>query len=162
MKLELIKNIKPVEEVVNEKQGGMDQWVSTEQAAEIMGVDVSRVRQLKGEGRLTPQNPTASDLYFKRADVEAEAKNPRERTGRPKGSKTKNKSDDVKEGFEVEIELLEGAEAHTHEVIEKGSKKVVGKYKSAEAARRGRDKKDNAYGSYKYSVRKIGEETEAV
>lgn len=96
MKLELIKNIKPVAdetEIVAEDKGGMDQWVSTEQAAEIMRVSTGRVRQLKADGRLTPQNPTASDLYFKRADVEAEAEADRVRTGRPKGSKTKNKSD---------------------------------------------------------------------
>ncbi len=91
MKLELIKDIKSVE-TVNEDKGGMDQWVSTEQAAGIVGCDASRIRQFKADGRLTPQNPTASDLYFKRADVEALAKAPRERTGRPKGSKTKNKT----------------------------------------------------------------------
>ena len=95
MRLELIKDIKSAE-IVNEKEGGMDQWVSTEQAAEIYGCDPSRIRQFKAKGVLKPQNPTDSDAYYKRADVEALAKNKPKRTGRPVGAKTENREDDAK------------------------------------------------------------------
>lgn len=88
MRLELIKDITRPEQV-NEAKDGMDQWVSTAQAAEIVGCDESRIRQFKADGRLTPQNPTDSDHYFRRSQVEALAKAPRKRTGRPKGSKNK-------------------------------------------------------------------------
>jgi hypothetical protein len=94
MRLELIKDLKrPTTEVTEGSSGsGMDQVVSTEGAAKILGVNASRVRQFVADGRLTPVEKTDSDHYFKRADVEALAKKPRERTGRPEGSK--NKKDD--------------------------------------------------------------------
>lgn len=86
MKLELI-TAKPI---VESDKGGMDQWVTTEEAARIIGVSTSRIRQFVQDGRLSPREKTDSDHYFKRADVEALAKAPRERTGRPKGSKTED------------------------------------------------------------------------
>ncbi|WNO06064.1 LPD38 domain-containing protein [Rhodoferax mekongensis] len=50
----------------------------------------------------------------------------------------------------------EGEKVYTHEVIDpRDGNKVVGKYQSAEAARRGRDRLDNQYGGYRYRVRKI-------
>lgn len=87
MKLEDIKDIRPV---VEGSQNTMGQLVSTEQAAKIIGVSDSRVRQFVGDGRLTPQQTTDSDHYFKREDVEALKRKPRKRTGRPKGSKNED------------------------------------------------------------------------
>lgn len=86
MKLELIKNIQPEAPVVEGAgEGDMGQWINSKEAAEILGVNQSRVRQFVADGRLkshTPE-PGQRDHYFKRADVEALAKKPRERTGRP-------------------------------------------------------------------------------
>lgn len=92
MKLELIKDIKSLTEAAD--KAGMDQWVTTEEAGRIIGVSTSRIRQFVQDGRLTPREKTDSDHYFKRADVEAMAKAPRERTGRPKGAETQKKSDE--------------------------------------------------------------------
>lgn len=95
MKLELIKEFAPSEKkTADDSKSGMDQWVTTEEAARIIGVSTGRIRQFVQEGRLTPREKTDSDHYFKRADVEAFAKKKRERTGRPKGAKTEDKSDE--------------------------------------------------------------------
>ena len=109
MKLESIKDLKTLKENADSKTerkseletedrtknsgAGMDQWVTTKEAARIMKLSVGRIRQYVQDGRLIPREKTDSDHYFKRADVEALAKEPRERTGRPVGSKTENKSD---------------------------------------------------------------------
>lgn len=74
----------------------MAQWVSTEQAAEIVGVSTGRIRQFVQDGRLTSHQPTDSDHYFKRADVVQLAKEPRERTGRPDEGKGTSTKDDKK------------------------------------------------------------------
>lgn len=87
MKLEDIKNVK---QVLDEGQNTMGQLVSTEQAAKIIGVSDSRIRQFVGDGRLKPQESTDSDHYFKREDVEALKRKPRKRTGRPKGARNKD------------------------------------------------------------------------
>jgi excisionase family DNA binding protein len=80
-----LDQIKPLLEGEGKTTGehDMSQWVSTEQAAKIIGVSTGRIRQFVQDGRLTSHQPTDSDHYFKRADVEALAKKPRERTGRP-------------------------------------------------------------------------------
>ena len=45
---------------------------------------------------------------------------------------------------------------YTHEVIDpRDGNKVMGRYQSAAAARRGRDRLDNIYGAYRYRVREI-------
>lgn len=86
MKLADIKNT-GAEEVVLEKagEGDLGQWINSKQAAEILGVNDSRVRQFVREKRLKSHAPEDGrrDHLFKRADVEALAKEPRERTGRP-------------------------------------------------------------------------------
>lgn len=88
MKLATIKELK--KDVVledSEAGGGMDQWVSTEEAAEIMGgLSTGRIRQFVQDGRLTPREKTDSDHYFRRSQVEALARKKRKRTGRPVGS----------------------------------------------------------------------------
>lgn len=65
--------------------GELGQYITGAQAAEIIGVSMARVRQLAGEGRIKGYEPTDGqrDRMFKRADIEAFAKKPRERTGRP-------------------------------------------------------------------------------
>lgn len=63
--------------------------ITSAQAAVILGVSQSRVRQYVGDGRLKPQaSPVKGqrDHFFKRADVEALAKTERKITGRPEGS----------------------------------------------------------------------------
>ena len=65
--------------------GDLGQYITSAQAARILGVSMSRVRQFVQEGRLKAYNPVPGrrDNLFKRADVESFAKKPRERTGRP-------------------------------------------------------------------------------
>lgn len=94
MKLESIKDIKPAILSEDSEARGMDQWVTTEEAASIIGVSTGRVRQYVQDGRLTPREKTDSDHYFRRSQVEALAKQPRERTGRPPGSKSKKDAKD--------------------------------------------------------------------
>lgn len=52
-------------------------------------------------------------------------------------------------------ELLDLDEAHTHELVNAKTGKVVGKYSSVKRARTARDKKDNEYGGYAHQVREI-------
>lgn len=74
----------------------MGQYITTKQAADILGVDASRVRQFIMDGRLKAHNPVPGrrDNFLIRADVEAFDKKPRERTGRP--DEGKGTSDDDK------------------------------------------------------------------
>jgi excisionase family DNA binding protein len=83
MKIVDLVNVEPVAVTLVED---MDQWVSAAQAAKIVGVSDSRIRQFVADGTLKSYQPTDSDHYFKRADVDALAKKDRPITGRPKGS----------------------------------------------------------------------------
>lgn len=91
MKLDVIraKPVQVVDTVVVEdsEASSMDQWVTTKEAATIIGVSDGRVRQFVQENRLTPREKTDSDHYFRRSQVEALARKERKITGRPKGSK---------------------------------------------------------------------------
>lgn len=106
MKLALIKEFQDTKKAGNpdkdEKDketpaaGDLGQYITTKQAAEILGVDASRVRQFIMDGRLKAHNPVPGrrDNFLKRADVEAFDKEPRERTGRPdEGKGTSDKKD---------------------------------------------------------------------
>lgn len=96
MKLDIFKKVGP--EVVEESagQGDLGQWINSSQAARILGVNQSRVRQFVADGRLTSHEPEAGrrDHMFKRADVEALAKKDRKITGRPEGSTTESVEED--------------------------------------------------------------------
>lgn len=60
-----------------------DKLITTAEAAEILGVSASRVRQFILEGRLE-STKVGRDQLLKQSDVEDFASKPRERTGRPK------------------------------------------------------------------------------
>lgn len=103
MKLHLIKEF---EETTDEKEtvrdappaGDLGQYITSAQAARILNVSMSRVRQFVQEKRLKSYNPVPGrrDNLFKRADVEQFDKKPRERTGRPdegKGTSKEKKED---------------------------------------------------------------------
>lgn len=60
---------------------------------------------------------------------------------------------------EAQASAREGSDkpVYTHEVIDpRDGNKVMGRYQSPDAARRGRDRLDNAHGGYRYQVRPIG------
>jgi site-specific DNA-methyltransferase (adenine-specific) len=57
-------------------------FITTAEAAEILGVSPSRVRQLILEGRLKSQK-IGRDQILTRKDVDIFAAEPRNRTGRP-------------------------------------------------------------------------------
>ncbi len=60
-----------------------DRLITTTEAAEILGISTSRVRQFIIDGRLQ-STKLGRDQFLKQADVEDFASKPRERTGRPK------------------------------------------------------------------------------
>ncbi|HZZ79830.1 MAG TPA: helix-turn-helix domain-containing protein [Gemmataceae bacterium] len=60
-----------------------DTEITTDQAAEILGVSGSHVRWYHANGHLPGRRIGARVLVFKRADVEALAKNKPQKTGRP-------------------------------------------------------------------------------
>lgn len=91
MKLALLTELLDTKKAASTGANDMGQWVSTEQAAKIIGVSVGRIRQFVQDGRLTSHQPTDSDHYFKRSDVDLLAKKPRERTGRPDEGKGTSK-----------------------------------------------------------------------
>lgn len=63
--------------------------ISTAQAAKIMGVSMSRVRQYIQDGRLKSKHPEKGrrDNVLSRSEVEKLAAKDRKPTGRPEGSK---------------------------------------------------------------------------
>ena len=65
--------------------GKLGDLISSAQAAKILGVTMSRVRQFVMDGRLTSHNPVKGqrDHFFKLADIRAFAKKDRDITGRP-------------------------------------------------------------------------------
>ena len=55
-----------------------------------------------------------------------------------------------------DINLVEQEnDTETYEVVDRQTGHVVGKYKNKTRAKNVRDKKDNEYGSYRYSVRSV-------
>ena len=62
-----------------------NELLTTQNAASMLGVSPSRVRQLVREGRLVAQK-MGRDLLISRTVVEAFAVVPRRRTGRPKNN----------------------------------------------------------------------------
>jgi excisionase family DNA binding protein len=100
MKLRLIKELADTgdksekDKATPTASGDLGQYITTKQAAAILGVDQSRVRQFIQEKRLKAHHPVPGrrDNFLLRADVEAFDKEPRERTGRP--DEGKGTSDD--------------------------------------------------------------------
>lgn len=70
--------------------GATGDYISSAQAAKILDVSMSRVRQFVMDGRLKSYGPTKGqrDHWFKMSDVKQFAKQDREITGRPEESKT--------------------------------------------------------------------------
>lgn len=62
---------------------GLDGMISTADAAELLGVSESRVRQFVFDGRLKPAGRLGINLLFDRRTVSALAKKKRQR-GRPR------------------------------------------------------------------------------
>lgn len=65
--------------------GKMGDLITSAQAAKILGVEMSRIRQLAGEGELESHQPEEGrrDHFFKRADVEAYKSKEKDKGGRP-------------------------------------------------------------------------------
>lgn len=76
--------------------GKLGEFITTAQAAKILGVSMSRVRQFISEDRLKSYSPEAGrrDNMLKLAEVEAFAEKERKRTGRPEGAKEGDKKED--------------------------------------------------------------------
>ena len=68
--------------------GELGQYITTAQAAKILGVGMARVRQFKMENRLKSYSPEPGrrDNFWKRSEIEAFKDKAREITGRPEGS----------------------------------------------------------------------------
>lgn len=81
--------------------GNLGQFITSAQAAVILDVDQSRIRQFVADGRLTSHKPVKGqrDHMFKQADVHALKEKERPITGRPDEGKGFSKADkkDVKE-----------------------------------------------------------------
>jgi excisionase family DNA binding protein len=65
-----------------------ENYVTTAQAAKMLGVTMGRIRQFIQEGRLKSKAPTKGrrDNLIKTSTVKAFKEKKRERTGRPKGT----------------------------------------------------------------------------
>lgn len=89
MKLtDLMNQAKEMDRLVEEPvppPGDLGEYITAAQAAKILGVNDSRVRQLVAEKRLKSYKPEKGrrDHFFKLSEVKAFAKQDRERTGRP-------------------------------------------------------------------------------
>lgn len=100
MKLE---DIKPLAESDNESKdvskapppGKLGEFITTKQAAKILGVSPGRVRQFIQDGRLKSYSPEIGrrDNMLKVAEVNKLKDEPRERTGRPDEGKGFSKED---------------------------------------------------------------------
>jgi len=68
--------------------GDLGQYISSAQAAKILGVEMSRIRQLVAEKKLKSHNPTDGrrDHMFKESEVRAFAEKEKDKGGRPTGS----------------------------------------------------------------------------
>lgn len=68
--------------------GELGQFVTSAQAAKILNVEMSRIRQLVAEGKLKSYKPTEGrrDHMFKESEVRSLAEKEKDKGGRPKGS----------------------------------------------------------------------------
>ena len=68
--------------------GDLGQYITSAQAAKILGVEMSRIRQLVGDGQLKSYNPTEGrrDHMFKESEVRAFKEREKDKGGRPEGS----------------------------------------------------------------------------
>lgn len=68
--------------------GDLGQFITSAQAAKILKVEMSRIRQLVGEGKLKSYQPTEGrrDHMFKESEVRSLAEKEKDKGGRPKGS----------------------------------------------------------------------------
>lgn len=67
----------------------MTDLITTEEAARLLGVRPVTIRSYIARGLLTPQK-YGRDWLIRRAQLDALASNPPQRTGRPMGSKDKS------------------------------------------------------------------------
>ena len=68
--------------------GDLGQFITSAQAARILKVEMSRIRQLVADGKLKSYQPTEGrrDHMFKESEVRALAQRAKDKGGRPKGS----------------------------------------------------------------------------
>lgn len=80
-----VKHVKP--------PGSMGEFITSAQAAKILGVSMSRIRQLVGDGTLRARKPEHGrrDHIFRMADVNAVKTKEKDKGGRPKKDSPKKK-----------------------------------------------------------------------
>lgn len=68
--------------------GETGQYITSAQAAKILGVEMSRIRQLVADGKLKSHQPTEGrrDHMFKESEVRSLAEKEKDKGGRPEGS----------------------------------------------------------------------------
>lgn len=76
--------------------GKIGNLITSAQAAKILGVEMSRIRQLVASGDLKSHQPEEGrrDHFFKKAEVEAFKSKEKDKGGRPKDSSEKKIKDD--------------------------------------------------------------------
>lgn len=86
--------------------GNLGQFITSAQAAVILNVDQSRIRQFVADGRLTSHKPVKGqrDHMFKQADVRELAKKDRPITGRPDEGKGFSKEDKKEKAVKESVE----------------------------------------------------------
>lgn len=73
---------------VSSSSGKLGDLITSAQAAKILGVEMSRIRQLVGDGKLKSYGPEAGrrDHMFKRSDIQSLKSKEKDKGGRPEGS----------------------------------------------------------------------------
>lgn len=68
--------------------GKLGEYITSAQAAKILNVEMSRIRQLVGDGKLKSHQPETGrrDHMFKKSEVEALKAKEKDKGGRPEGS----------------------------------------------------------------------------
>jgi len=76
--------------------GKMGDLITSAQAAKILGVEMSRVRQLVASGDLKSYQPEDGrrDHFFKKAEIETYKSKDKDKGGRPKNTEEKDINDD--------------------------------------------------------------------
>lgn len=76
--------------------GKIGDLITSAQAAKILGVEMSRIRQLVGDEELKSYQPEEGrrDHFFKKAEVEAYKSKEKDKGGRPKDTGEKKVGDD--------------------------------------------------------------------